>query len=413
METKESVQTSSPQEQPVNKDVEKRKFLLRTLDSTPVKVAGKEYTSQEKGTEIYVDKQLPRKSILKLPTEKGISYYEVIEPSKQYVSDSLNSIWLQKIPISEDDFKLLSEKRRGYNLYSLPLAKKTLKDLGTEETVSQNIKEELATETKRMENTPPTPLKDTASDNLNVIKKRGEDETKETFKASPGRKLDPERLKTSLENAKKQEKWKGEEKNEEPIEKTTETYKAMGGSAMLRRIEKARDLLENGDYEGAKRLVDEMKAESSVTPKVQEELTEAQNTSILESMPEGQESAPPKEAETINEADYLLYHKTGSFIETPRVRKAVGEEEKPVSLPPLKENQILKVDTLVGESYYKTLLMGPIQQRLAEKNVPENIKNPYFVKRIETQEELNELKSKGYEIVSPPLETQEELPKAA
>lgn len=410
METKESVQTNSSQEQPVNKDVERRKFLLRTLDSNPVKVAGKEYTNQEKGTEIYVDKQLPRKSILKLPTEKGISYYEVIEPSKQYVSDSLNSVWLQEVPISEDDFRLLSEKRRGYNLYSLPLAEKTMKELGTKETIPQKIKEELISETKRIENTPPTPLEDATPDNLNTVNRTG-GETAETFKASPGRKLDPERLKTSLENAKKGKKWKGEEKDEQPIEKTTETYKAMGGSEMLKKIEKARDLLERGNYEEAKKLVDEMKTESSATAKAQ--LTETQNTPILESMPEGQESAPLKEVETTNEVDYLLYHKTGSFIETPRVRRAVGDEERPVRLPPLKENQILKVDTLVGESYYKTLLMGPVQQRLAEKNVPENIKNPYFVKRIETQEELNELKNQGYEIVSPPLQTQEELPKAA
>lgn len=72
-------------------------------------------------------------------------------------------------------------------------------------------------------------------------------------------------------------------------------------------------------------------------------------------------------------------------METNRVR----EEGELLRLPALPENTILKIKTPVGESYYtKMEFPGSLQERIAKKKVPETVKNPLLVKRINTEEEL-------------------------
>lgn len=412
METKESAQSSSTQEKPSSPEKQIRGYLLRRVDSIPITVPG-----QEREQQITVNSPLPKKSIVKLPDKDGVSYHEVIEPGRHNEGNKFNSVWLQEIPISESDFRLLSEKRKGYNLYTLPLTDETKKNLGVEETIPDSIKEELIEKTKGMEGMYPSNNPEKAApDDTGSSAESKKEEQEESFKAGPGRKLDPERLRGSLENAQKKDRWKGEETKEEPEKQPAESYKAMGGAAILKKIEKARELLNEGRYDEAEKLVEEMKSESTAAPEKEPVLTKEQKEPILENMPEGQEGIPIKETEVKKPVDYIMYQKTGAYVETERVRSMVADQETPIKLPPLSDKQILKINTPVGEAYYKKMEFGgPVQQRIAQNKVPENINNPFFVRRIESEEELEGLRVQGYEVITPEVAApaEEELPRAA
>lgn len=135
------------------KEVQGKTFLLRDIYSNPINVQvppekkenvwdiGKRRPGTsplkpqvEKMVSLATTSRLGSKSIVEVPvTPTFTKYFEVGEPIAQ--KDKLkfpNSIWLQEIPIKEDEFNSLTAAgRKTFALDSLPLSQNTKDNLGS------------------------------------------------------------------------------------------------------------------------------------------------------------------------------------------------------------------------------------------------------------------------------------------
>jgi hypothetical protein len=114
-------------------------------------------------------------------------YFEQTEPFSQDKQKFPDSVWLDRIDISDQDYQILSEKRPTFNLATLPLDEKTKEKVG-------------------------------------IIAPKEKPQIEEQTKTN--------------------------KKEEDPLI-------AEGGADILRIIQKARELIEKGDYKGAQQQADE------------------------------------------------------------------------------------------------------------------------------------------------------------
>lgn len=263
----------------VSPEAQKRTYLLRRKDSTPISVAvsgqsqpalGSERQTLTRGSasaNIYLERPLQPKSVVELPMPEGHKlYFEATEPSPQDKSRYPNSFWVERVPLDESQFKALSEERATYTLDTLPLNDKTRKTLGiekpkVEETIPQKTKEDLKAGLRGVEGMKPTPPEEVRPESVEKIAKKIEGDTQEQFTARSGRKLNPEILEKSLKRAKEKGWGKKKEVKREPAPTPQPHLEAKGGAETLRRIERARELMNEGKVKEARRLANEIKDE--------------------------------------------------------------------------------------------------------------------------------------------------------
>lgn len=260
MESQEPAQreiATSPERQ-------RESYLLRQADSSPISIEyqkeapskkwvreegiRKQITTGVESANIRLEEQLPPKSIVKLPfSEDQTLYFEVTDPLVSRDRTRFpNSIWLEMIDIQESDFKNLSEKRPSFTLSTLPLDDATREKLGiqkppVEETIPNEVKEKLTEDLKGMEGMTPTPPSNVSKEDVQKIINKMENSPEEkSFKTRPGRQIDPERLKQSLDRAED----KGWERPKTAQGPQAEHFEAKGGAEILKRAQKENERLE-------------------------------------------------------------------------------------------------------------------------------------------------------------------------
>jgi hypothetical protein len=216
----------------VSSEKEKPNLVLRTIEADAIdiklgskyrKEVRKEGTVKVKEDErvaIHLQEKLPPRAVIRLPIkENQTRYFEKAEPKPEYEGVYPNSEWVVPVPVTEDGFERLSEKRPTFTLDTLPLHDSTRKALGlkapeVEETIPGKIKEELTDQLRSMEGMTPNvkgPLKEPAQGKTQEIDTQN-DQTQESSKSKSGNKIDPERLKKSIEN------WESKERSSKRFE---------------------------------------------------------------------------------------------------------------------------------------------------------------------------------------------------